>query len=90
MRVGLEVIPSIVLDALSFFFFFFLACLLLGFFSIALATEPILFFLTLYMLGNFSCFCCRLLTFFTISFFTKKNLSGTLSENQTNWIRIRI
>ena len=44
--------------------------------------------LTHCMLGNFSCFCCHLLTFFKIYFF-KKNLSGTLSECQTVWIQIR-
>ena len=40
--------------------------------------------LTLSMLGNFSCLCCRLLTFFKVNF-----LSGTLSECQTVWIQIR-
>ena len=40
------------------------------------------------MLGNFSCFCCHLLTFFKTNFI-KKNLSGTLSECQTVWIQIR-
>ena len=39
------------------------------------------------MLGNVSCFCCRQLTFFKINL--KKNLSGTLSENQKVWIQIR-
>ena len=39
-------------------------------------------------LGNFSCFCCPLLTFFK-SFFFQKILSGTLSECQTVWIQIR-
>ena len=33
------------------------------------------------MLGNFSCFCYRLLTFFKINFFEKFHL-GTLSECQ--------
>ena len=44
--------------------------------------------LTLCMLGNFSCFCCRLLTFFKMNFF-EKILSGTLSECQTFTIQIR-
>ena len=39
------------------------------------------------MLGNFSCFCCCLLTFFKINF--QKILSRTLSECQTVWIQIR-
>ena len=43
--------------------------------------------LNLCMLGNFSCFCCRLLTFFKINL--KKFLSGTLSGCQTFWIQIR-
>ena len=34
--------------------------------------------LTLWMLGNFSCFFCHLLTFFKNNFF-QKNLSGKLS-----------
>ena len=33
--------------------------------------SSIPFFLSLCMLGNFSCFCCRLLTFFKINFFQK-------------------
>ena len=41
--------------------------------------------LTLCMLGNFSCFCCHLLTFFRVNFL-KKNLTVTLSECQTVWI----
>ena len=43
--------------------------------------------LTHCMLGNFSCFCCRLLVFSKLSF--QKILSGTLSECQTVWIQIR-
>ena len=43
--------------------------------------------LTRCMLGNFSCFCCRLLTFQNKLF--QKILSGTLSEYQTVWIQIR-
>ena len=46
-----------------------------------------LFTLTLCMLGNFSCFCCHLLTFSILTF--QKNLSGTLSECKTVWIQIR-
>ena len=42
--------------------------------------------LTLCLLGNFSCLCCCLLTFFKINFF-KKIISGTLSECQTVWIQ---
>ena len=46
--------------------------------------------LTLCMLGNFSCFCCGVLTFFKMSFFKKKKkLSGTLLECQKVWIQIR-
>ena len=45
--------------------------------------------LKLCMLGNFSCFCCRLLTFFKIHFL-EKNLSGTLSKRQAVVIQIRI
>ena len=46
--------------------------------------------LILCMLGNFSCFCCRLLPFLKINFFKKKKKrSGTLSECQTVWIQIR-
>ena len=44
--------------------------------------------LTHCMLGNFSCFCCCLLTSFKIIFF-EKILSGTLSECQTVWTQIR-
>ena len=40
------------------------------------------------MLGNFSCFCCRLLIFFKNKLF-QINLLGTLSECQTGWIQIR-
>ena len=40
------------------------------------------------MLGNFSCFWCRLLTFFKTNFF-EKILSVTLSKCQTVWIHIR-
>ena len=36
----------------------------------------------MFMLGNCSCFCCRLLKFFKINFFHTKK-SGTLSECQT-------
>ena len=36
------------------------------------------------MLGNISCFCCRLLLFFQNQLL-KKNLSGTLSECQAVW-----
>ena len=39
------------------------------------------------MLGNFSCSCCRLLTFFQSNFF--KRLLRTLSECQMVWIQIR-
>ena len=89
MRVGLEVIPSIVLDALSkcvFFCLFVVVVFLFCFFfkirltAIALAHEPILF-LTLYMLGNFSCFCYRLLTFFKITFHKKKSFRNTIRES---------
>ena len=45
-------------------------------------------FLFTCMLGNFSCFCCHLLTFFKINLFLKI-LSGTLSECQTVWIQVR-
>ena len=41
------------------------------------------------MLGIFSCFCCRLLTFLNIAFF-QKFLSGTLSECQTDTMRVSI
>ena len=41
--------------------------------------------LNLCILGNFSCFCCRLLTFFKIYFFSKI-LSVTLSEVHLNII----
>ena len=41
------------------------------------------------MLGNFSCFCCRLLIFFFKINFLNKNLSGTQSEYETVWIQIR-
>ena len=44
--------------------------------------------LFLCMLGNFSCFCCSLLTFFQNQLF-QNILSGTLSECQTVWIQIR-
>ena len=40
------------------------------------------------MLGNFACFCCRLLTFFQNLLF-QKVLSGTLSQCQTVWIQIK-
>ena len=40
------------------------------------------------MLGNFSCFCCRLLTFFQNKLF-QKVLSGILSECQMVWNKIR-
>ena len=43
---------------------------------------------TLCMLGNFSCFLCRLLTFFQSQLF-QKILSGTLSGCQTVWTQIR-
>ena len=43
--------------------------------------------LTLCMLGNFSCLCCRLLTF--QNYFFQKILSGALSECQMVWIQIR-
>ena len=42
---------------------------------------------TLCMLGNFSCFSCRLLTFQILTF--QKILSGTVSECQIVWIHIR-
>ena len=42
------------------------------------------------MLGNFSCFCGRLLTFSKLTFSKDSNLSGTLSECQMVWIQIRI
>ena len=44
--------------------------------------------LTLSMPSSFSCFCCRLLTFFKINFF-EKTLAGIPSECQTVWIQIR-
>ena len=44
--------------------------------------------LPLCILGNFSCFCCRLLTFFQNYLFQKK-FSGTPLECQTVWIQIR-
>ena len=44
--------------------------------------------LTLCMLGNFSCFCCHLLTFLKINFFQKIR-SGVLSECQMVKIQIR-
>ena len=40
------------------------------------------------ILGNFSCFRCRLLIFFKINFF-RKILSGTLTECQTIWIWVQ-
>ena len=40
------------------------------------------------MLGNFSCFCCCLLSFFQNELF-QKFLSWKLSECQTVWIQIR-
>ena len=52
------------------------------------ASGLVLGLLTFYMLGNFSCFYCHLLTAFKKSFFPKI-LSGTLSECQTVWIQIR-
>ena len=45
--------------------------------------------LKLCMLGKFSCFCCRLLTFFQNPLFGK-NLSGTQSKCQVVVIQIRI
>ena len=39
------------------------------------------------MLGNFSCFCCHLMTFIQINF--QKILSESLSECQTIWIQVR-
>ena len=51
---------------------------------------------TLYMLVNFSCFCCGLVTFFKINDFIKKNLSRILSECQfgsksgrTTWVLVQ-
>ena len=44
--------------------------------------------LTLCMLGNFSCFCCRLLTFIQ-NLLSQKIISGTLSESQKVRIYIR-
>ena len=38
--------------------------------------------MSLCMLGNFSCFCCRLLTFSKTNFF-EKIISGTVSDNQS-------
>ena len=64
-------------------FFTVCQCTFLWVSSIPRVTDA----LTLCMLGNFSCFCC-LLTFFNINFL-KKILSGTLSECQTVWIKIR-
>ena len=43
--------------------------------------------LTLYMLENFSSFCCCLLAFFQNKLF-QKILSGTLSECQTVWSKL--
>ena len=48
---------------------------------------PYLLFISC-MLGNFSCFCCRLLTFFKILF--RKFRSETLSECQTVWILLHV
>ena len=36
-------------------------------------------FFTLCMLDNFSCFCCHLLTFFKINFFSKDSFRNTIS-----------
>ena len=48
------------------------------------------FFLTLWMLGNISCFCCLLTFFFKINFFKKYFRNTiTLSECQTVWIQIK-
>ena len=44
--------------------------------------------LNLCMLGNCSCFCCLLLTFFKVNFF-KEFSSGTQSKCLTVWIQIR-
>ena len=41
------------------------------------------------MMGHFSCFCCRLLTFFSKKQLFEKFLSGTLSECQRVWIQIK-
>ena len=56
----------------------------IGFMGILLTLQV----LTLCMLGNFSCYCCRLLTFFKNELF-QKNLSGTLFQCQTVWIQFR-
>ena len=46
---------------------------------------------SLCMLDKHTCFYCRLLTFYKITFFRKKKHSlGTLSECQTVWTQIRI
>ena len=45
--------------------------------GISLVSFRLWIILTICMLGNFSCFCCRLLTFFKINFF-KKIISKTL------------
>ena len=39
------------------------------------------------MLGNFSCYCCRLIAFFEL--ILSKIISGTLSESQAIWIQIK-
>ena len=43
-----------------------------------LVVSKWLLLLTLCALGNFSCFCCRLLTFFKIIFFFKKSFRNTV------------
>ena len=48
------------------------------------------FTLNICMLGNCSCFCCGLLTFFQNYSFSEKNISETLSECQRFWIHFRI
>ena len=53
-----------------------------------LSNSVCMFGSTFCMLGNFSCFCCRLLTFFKIDFF-EKFLQELPSECQTVWIQIR-
>ena len=42
------------------------------------------------MLGNFLCFCCRMLNFFKVNFFKKKKKNQEHHQYQTCLIQIRI
>ena len=44
--------------------------------------------LSLCMLGNFSCFYCRLLTFFKINFFQKNSFRGNLDLDREIWVNL--